>query len=280
MLYDLHIHSTCSDGKYRRIELLKMMNDLNFQYACFSDHNYIAKDIDILNDEYKNTYNTIQKVQLFSATELDIEEYSRLHILGYGFKNISAVEETLKKYEIENTEICRELVRKINQQYGIEIPFEELKKYTEQGNVTKNVVVQWLIDNKYATSVYDAGLKYTSKYSPCYVERSRLKLIDAFDLIKTNGGFIVMAHPSSMKMDNDELDVFIKCLTDKGLDGIEVYNADKTSQEQLQFYRELAAKYGLLETSGSDFHRETTTPIFGVYNEYSTEFIKKMKRNV
>lgn len=280
MLYDLHIHTTCSDGKYRRIELLRRMNDLGFKYACFSDHNYLIDDINSLNTEYKKEYNENQKVEMFLATELDIEEYSRLHILGYDFKNISPVIKMLEKYLKENTEICRDLVNKIYNQYGIEIPFNELINYTENGDVTKNIIVQWLIDNNYANSVYDAGMRFTSKYSPCYVERSRLKLLEAFDLIKNNGGKIIMAHPSSVKMNNEELEKFIVQLKEKGLDGIEVYNADKTNQEQLLFYRQLAKKYQLFETSGSDFHRESTTPIFGVNNDYSNGFIKGLKRNV
>ena len=208
MLYDLHIHTTCSDGKYRRIELLRRMNDLGFRYACFSDHNYLIDDINYLNVEYKKIYNENQRVEVFLATELDIEEYSGLHILGYDFKNVSPVVRVLERYLKENTEICRDLINKIYNQYGIEIPFNELINYTENGNVTKNIVVQWLIDNDYANSVYDAGMRFTSRYSPCYVERSRLKLLEAFDLIKNNGGKIVMAHPASMKMDNIELERF------------------------------------------------------------------------
>ncbi len=279
MLYDLHIHTTCSDGKYRRIELLRRMNDLGFRYACFSDHNYLIDDINYLNVEYKKIYNENQRVEVFLATELDIEEYSGLHILGYDFKNVSPVVRVLERYLKENTEICRDLINKIYNQYGIEIPFNELINYTENGNVTKNIVVQWLIDNDYANSVYDAGMRFTSRYSPCYVERSRLKLLEAFDLIKNNGGKIVMAHPASMKMDNIELEKFIVQLKAKGLDGIEVYNADKTNQEQLLFYRQLAKKYRLFETSGSDFHRESLTPIFGVNNSYSNSFIKGLRKN-
>ncbi len=280
MLYDLHIHTTCSDGKYKRIELLKKMNDLGFKYACFSDHNYLTDDIDLLNSEYSNIYGDEQKVEMFSATELDIVEYSRLHILGYGIEHIDVVKKVLDKYLNENTEICKTLVKNIYNQYGIEISFDQLIEYTETGNVNKNIIVQWLIDNGYANSVYDAGMRFTSKYSPCYVERSRLKLADSFDLIKNNGGLIVMAHPSSMKMNNDDLEEFVKVLKEKGLDGIEVFNADKTTQEQLNFYRQLAKKYQLFETSGSDFHRESTTPIFGVNNDYSNSFIKKLKRGV
>lgn len=278
MKYDLHIHTTCSDGKYNRLEILKKANDLDFSYISFADHNYISDDISKLNEQYIINYQQTQKVELILATELDIEEYPRLHILGYDLKNIDTITEILKKLELENTEICKELVNKIYQYYSIEIPFENLRKMTTNGNVTKNTIVQWLIDNNYAKNVYDAGMKFTSKYSPCYVKRSTLKLDKAFSLIKQSEGLIVMAHPSSLKLSDYELLKFITSLKEKGLDGIEVFNADKTNKEQLKSYREIAKKLNLLETSGSDFHRETETPILGVSNNFSNKFIKTLQR--
>ena len=83
MKYDLHVHTTCSDGKYTRLELLKKGNDIGLEYMCFTDHNYIDDDIDLLNKQYFDFYNSEQNVKLFIGTELDISEFPRLHILGY-----------------------------------------------------------------------------------------------------------------------------------------------------------------------------------------------------
>lgn len=278
MKYDLHVHTTCSDGKYDRLELLKKADDLDFHYLCFADHNYIANDINKLVFDFKSKYDYTSSVKLFLSTELDIEEYPNLHILGYDMKDISNLEQELKQIEFENTEICKELIKKIYYQYGIVIPVEDLENMTINGNITKNIVVQWLIDNKYAKNVYEAGMKFTSKYSPCYVKRSNLKLEQAFSLVKDSGGFLVMAHPSSLKLSNDELYKFVKKLKEKGLDGIEVFNADKTSFSQLRYYCELAKTFDLFQTSGSDFHRETKTSIFGVDNTYSDSFVKMLEK--
>jgi hypothetical protein len=277
MKYDLHMHTTCSDGKYSRLELLKKINELNFEYCCFTDHNYFADDITFLEKEYEALYGK-QQVKIFNGVELDISEYPRLHILGYDIKKAKALQQKLEQLEIENTNICKELLKKIYAHYAIQIPFEELSGMTINGNVTKNIVVQWLIDNGYARNVYEAGMLYTSKYSPCYVERSTLKLQEAFDLLHSANALIVMAHPSSLKLSNEELYRFVWALKEKGLNGIEVFNADKTTPEQCNFYRELANKFKLYETSGSDFHRESETPILGVNNDYSTNFIRTLKR--
>ena len=70
---------------------------------------------------------------------------------------------------------------------------------------------------------------------------------------------------------------FIIYLKNIGLEGIEVFNADKTKKEQLLYYLQIAKKLNLLTTSGSDFHREEETKILGVNNEYSNNFIKLVK---
>lgn len=278
MKHDLHIHSTCSDGKYSRIELLKILNDLKFKCASFCDHNYISDDIENLNKMYIEKYHKRQQVKLITGIELDVEENSRLHILGYDIKNIEGAKKILDVLEKENTEICLNLIKKIKYYYNIEIPVEDLTKYTINRNITKNNIAQWLIDNGHANSIYEAGVKYTSKPSPCYVERSRLKLKNVFKLIKDNGGIAIMAHPSSINLCNEDLELFIRKLISYGLDGIEVFNADKTSPESCIFHNKIAEKYNLLKTSGSDFHNKTFTPILGVDNNYSGEFIKVIKR--
>lgn len=276
-MYDLHIHTTCSDGKYTRLELLKIMNDKNFDWASFVDHNYFINDSKNLNIKYHLKYFEKQMVNLITAVELDVKEYPRLHIIGYDIKNSISLEQILSVKALENKEICKKIVNNIKEYYGIEIPFVELEKKAFNGNVTKNIIVQWLIDNKYAKSIYEAGKLYTSEYSPCYEKRSTLKLEEAIDLITKCDGIPVMAHPSSMKLSNKDLFEFIIFLKNLGVKGIEVFNADKTTEIQLMYYLEIAEKLDLLMTSGSDFHREEETKILGVDNEYSNNFIKLVK---
>lgn len=276
-MYDLHIHTTCSDGKYSRLELLKKLNDNDFEWIAFADHNYFDDDCEILNKAYSKMYLKQQKINLINAVELDIMEYPRLHILGYDIKKPDLLVESLRIKALENKEICKKIVNKIKQYYDIEIPFCELEKMAFNGNVTKNIIVQWLIDNGYAKSVFEAGMLYTSKYSPCYEKRSTLGLEEAISLIQKCNGIPIMAHPSSMKLSDNQLFNFITYLKEIGVKGIEVFNVDKTTEEQLLYYLQIAEKLNLLTTSGSDFHREEETKILGVNNEYSKSFIKLVK---
>lgn len=276
-MYDLHVHSTCSDGKYERIELLKKMNDQKFEYCSFADHNYFSNDLVTLNDLYFIKYGQKQNIDLINCVELDIAEYPRLHILGYDIKQSKKLENILIDLALENKKICRKIVDKIYKYYGIQIPFQELEQMSFMSNVTKNIIVQWLIEHGYAKNLYESGMLYTSEYSPCYEKRATLDLKTAIKLINDCDGLAVMAHPSSMKLKEEELYDFIIYLQKLGIIGIEVYNADKTSECQLNSYLNIAKNLNLLTTSGSDFHREEETKILGVDNCYSKKFIKLVK---
>ena len=63
-----------------------------------------------------------------------------------------------------------------------------------------------------------------------------------------------------------------------GLKGIEVNNLDKTSIQELEFYKSIAKELNLLKTCGSDFHNEHTTKLIGLDDDECNDFIKKIKR--
>ena len=109
-MYDLHIHTTCSDGKYSRLELLKKLNDSSFEWVAFADHNYFDDDCKILNEIYSKMYLKQQKINLINAVELDIMEYPRLHILGYDIKEPDLLIKSLTIKALENKEICKKIV--------------------------------------------------------------------------------------------------------------------------------------------------------------------------
>ena len=74
-------------------------------------------------------------------------------------------------------------------------------------------------------------------------------------------------------MDICRLNEFIKCLSELGLDGLEVFNTTKITRLQTLEYLYLAKKYCLLTTAGSDFHN--IKDCLGVENEYSNQLIKR-----
>jgi len=86
-----------------------------------------------------------------------------------------------------------------------------------------------------------------------------ISVIEAIKLIKKYGGIPVLAHPWAEKRMKDllENEIKFKELVDAGLKGIELDNGDRDerrSEKIINKIKELAEKYNLVLTAGSDFH--------------------------
>jgi CBS domain-containing protein len=72
-------------------------------------------------------------------------------------------------------------------------------------------------------------------------------------IIHLSGGIAVLAHPFQTQPDLDKLFVLIEELKALGLDGIEAFYAQNTSQIQLKLY-DFAKQRNLIASAGTDYH--------------------------
>lgn len=276
MIYDLHIHTTISDGKYDKVKLLHFCNENNIEVVAFADHNIFDDYSSKIETDYIKEYGEKSKVYVINAIELDIVDISQFHLLAYDMKNNKFLAKYIADILRENNNITEQIVKKIYQYYNIKIPLEELYRMSLDCNINKKTIIQWMLNNNYAKTWNEAGYLYTSKYSPCYIKKKGLHLQETIEMIKAGNGYSVFAHPSTIKYSDFKLEQLVKELATIGLDGIEVFNASKTTIGQMKFYLYLSEKYNLLTTCGSDFHNENTASI-GIDNDISSEFIRKIK---
>lgn len=82
---------------------------------------------------------------------------------------------------------------------------------------------------------------------------------ECVETIKASGGKVSLAHPYQIGVDDKSLDGIVCELVGYGLDAIECYYPKFTSKQQAH-YLQLAEKYHLHITGGSDFHGERVKP--------------------
>ena len=83
--------------------------------------------------------------------------------------------------------------------------------------------------------------------------------IDCLKIITSSGGIPILAHPKSLKLSENDLINLIEKMLEHGLRGIEVYHPTQTEEER-KVLLEIAKKYDLLISGGTDFHGEITKP--------------------
>ena len=118
-----------------------------------------------------------------------------------------------------------------------------------------------MVKKGFVASIDEAFDKYLGTNGPAYVDKYRIECEQAINIIRAAGGIPVLAHPALLNIENDQkLDALVQDLIKIGLAGIEVYYPEHSPQ-QIHQYTEMAGKYGLLMTGGTDFHGAITPEI-------------------
>lgn len=255
MICDLHCHTTLSDGSLGIEEIIAQAQRTGIGYLSITDHDTMASfsRADVLGAR--------MGVKILHGTELsawDKKRSSKVHILCYAPKKPDRLEGLcLKSCEIRKA-CSKEMIEKVLQKYPITME-SILKRTTSSKSIFKQHIMRALIDYGYALEFY-GGLDrelFNPKIGSCYVEREYPDVNFVLDLIHSAKGVAVMAHPA--QYDNIEL---LKELAECGkIDGVEIghYSADENYRKALH---EIADKYDLIVTGGSDFH--------GLYNSVPT----------
>ena len=106
-----------------------------------------------------------------------------------------------------------------------------------------------MLDKGYIASIKESFTKYIGRGGPAYVEREKMTPVEAVELILRAKGLPVLAHP--LTTNNPE--TMVVALKAAGLVGIEAYYDGYTADEISRLVN-LAVKYGLIASGGSDYH--------------------------
>jgi predicted metal-dependent phosphoesterase TrpH len=141
-------------------------------------------------------------------------------------------------------------VEKLNDK-KIKINKEDIYKFSTGKAVGRPHVAQAIFHKGYTKSADEAYGKYLVKDSETYVQRTKMDVEEAMEIINLSGGISVVAHPSSVKNQNT-----ISEIIKLGIQGIEAYHP-MNSADNIQKYLTLAKEHNLFVTGGSDFHNSS-----------------------
>lgn len=252
---DLHCHTTLSDGTLGIEEVIVQAKRMKLDYLSITDHDTLSSSnrAHILGERYGVT--VIPGVEL---SAWDKKKNTRVHILCYAPQKPDRLEGLcIKSCEIRKS-CAKDMIEKVMNIYPI-TPESVLKYSKGSKSIFKQQIMRALVNYGYATEFYGElnDSLFDREHGSCIVTREYPDVNFVVDLIHSSRGIAVMAHP--YMFDNVEL---LEELAQKGkIDGVEVYHytANKKQQEKLI---EIANKYNLIITGGSDFH--------GLYNQVPT----------
>ncbi len=253
MIADLHTHSTASDGQYTPAQLVEKAKATGIQVMALTDHDTLDGLAEAA-EAGKNVGLTVLR-----GVELGAKEHKNLHLLGYGFSQsapqLSKLCQTMRDSRNERKYRIIDFLK----EKGVELSLDEVEEVAGGAVIARPHFAQVMVKRGYVATTREAFDRYldTSEYKR--IERFKAPARDCIAAIRADGGHVSMAHPYQVGMADDDLTALVGRLKDDGLEGLECYYSRHTP-EQTAFYLELAKRYDLHVTGGSDFHGERVKP--------------------
>ena len=247
---DLHVHTTASDGTMSPRDVTSLAAMLGLKAIAITDHDTTA-GIDEAGEAGQ-----LLGVTIIPGIEISTDYMGRdVHVLGYflDYKSEKLAEYT-RWVRQERKDRLQKMAEKL-QKKGFDVSLEELEQRHPGATLGRPHLAEKLVELGAAQNVKEAFRKYLAEGRSCYVPRKYISFREGAKLIQECGGVCVLAHPLQYGFDREKLGGLVKEAASLGFKGMEIYYSGYT-QKDIEKLFDLAEKYTLLPTGGSDFHGE------------------------
>ncbi len=250
---DLHIHSTASDGDHTPSEVVSLALARRLDAIALTDHD-TSNGLPAAMTAAEGTGLTVLpglELATFQPDPTTPRGGFSVDFLGYCYDLDNApLQDKLRHIREVRLTRAEQMVARLNE-LGMAISYERVRAIAGKGAVTRPHVAMALREAGHVASLQEAFDRYIADDGPAFVDRYRLSPPEAIRLLHAAGGAIVLAHP--IRVPN--LDSLLPEYIGYDLDGLEVYYPDHDSAFTRRM-RVLARQYDLIQTGGTDFHRE------------------------
>jgi len=249
--YDLHTHSTYSDGTTTIEDNVAAAAALGLDGIGITDHDTTAPF------EEARIAADAARIEAVLGTEFSAEERgSSVHVLGFwidpGYEPLAA---ELDRLRDERSTRARLMVERF-QDLDVPITFERVRALAGEAPIGRPHVAAAVVELGVATSINEVFDRFLADGGPAYVPKHAVTPERAVELLVAAGGVAVVAHPGLYgdRAGGQGLpSEVIERMRAVGLAGIEADHPDHTPAHRA-YYRELAVSLDLAVTGGSDHH--------------------------
>lgn len=247
--YDLHCHSTASDGLLAPAELVRRASGNGVDVLALTDHDEISGL-----DEARAQAAELG-LHFVNGVEVSVSwGGTTIHIVGLNIDpGNPQLQQGLHAIRQGRTERAKVMALDL-ERVGIPGSLEGAYTYVDNPNlIGRTHFARFLVEKRYVKDVKSAFQHYLVNGKPGYVPHQWATLEDALACIRAGGGVAVVAHPGRYNFKRSVMRKFLGEFKDAGGTGIEVITSSHSPEEFLE-YAILAKEFGLLASRGSDFH--------------------------
>ena len=256
--YDLHSHSTFSDGLLDPGALVRRAAARGVDFLALTDHDELAGLAEA------RAAAAEAGIALVNGSELSASwDDLTIHVVAL---RIDPVDATLVRGLESIREGRKSRARRIADsltEAGVPGAYEGALKYaTTDRLITRTHFARHLIEIGRVHDMKGAFAKFLTPGKPGYVSHAWATMSEAIGWIRGAGGQAVLAHPGRYKVDERGMRRLLTEFRDAGGEAIEVLSGSHTSAQSAEYAR-YARVLGLKASSGSDYHGpgESTTDL-------------------
>lgn len=246
--YDLHSHSTASDGTLSPAELVARAHARGVHVLALTDHDStegLAEAAATAGDV---------GLDLVPGVEISVSWNSQtVHIIGLHVDPANqALQAGLAGLRGFRDWRAQEIARRL-EKHGIADTYEGAKAYAKGSIVSRTHFARLLVERGEARDLQQVFKRFLVHGKPGFVSGEWAKLEDAVNWITGAGGQAVIAHPARYRLTATRLRMLFTEFKGMGGAGIEVVSGSHSRDDYFTLAN-YAKQFGLLASSGSDYH--------------------------
>lgn len=240
MRWELHCHSTCSDGTEEAVRVAARAAERGVAVFALTDHDTTA-----------GTGIEVAGARSIRAVEMSCDDDGRtVHVLAYDRGgDWASLEARLEGVRIARKNRLRVMAARLAQR-GITIDIEPLVAEADRRSVGRPDLARAMVAMGAASSFKDAFARHLFDGGPVDVPHSGLPIVEALAAGRAAGAVMSLAHPH---LYDERAAPMLRRLQPEGLTGVEAYYGVYDPRERSRWIA-VADQLGLVCTGGSDWH--------------------------
>jgi predicted metal-dependent phosphoesterase TrpH len=249
MRWELHCHSTCSDGTEDATKVAARAAERGVAVFALTDHDTCAA-----------TGVAVAGARSIRAVEMSCDDNGRtVHVLAYDRGgDWASLEARLESVRVARKNRLRVMGARLAQR-GIKLDIDGLVAEADKRSVGRPDLARAMVAAGAASSMKDAFSRHLFDGGPVDVPHSALPIVEALAAGRAAGAAMSLAHPH---LYDERAAPMLKRLQPEGLTGLEAFYGVYDPRERSRWIV-LADQLGLVCTGGSDWHgpEESNGPV-------------------
>lgn len=247
-MYDLHCHSTASDGSLTPSAVVLRAAGKGVSTLALTDHDCVTGLAEAALAAAAAGISLIPGIELSTTWNRQC-----VHVLGLAIDpTAAALNQGIVQLKAIRARRAQEIGRRLGK-LGFSEAYDHAMALAGTGMITRPHFARALVQLGRAVDEKAAFERYLARGKHAYVSTEWAALNDAVAWVRQAGGIAVLAHPFRYQLTGTKMQALLEAFIDAGGTALEVV-CGNSSRDDINRAAQLARRYGLAASCGSDFH--------------------------